>query len=213
MARSAERHVVACHGCGADFDAMAAAWCACVDTTRTLICPSCSSCFCNAPRAYREEFWTRSPASLRTRRFQAERRVDPLRPNPPPSEVRRPMVLVVENEAAVQQAFRVILERMGCGVVCAADGEKGIELTKEYRPDLVLSDIVLPRMSGREMSQQLMGDPATAGTRVILVSGIPPSRAELQNLDQLGVLEYLAKPVRAAELRAVIAKHLDLARS
>jgi diguanylate cyclase (GGDEF)-like protein len=55
---------VSCHDCLAPFDALEAAWCSCSGTERTLVCPSCLTCFCRAIPAYKQSFWRDAPKSL-----------------------------------------------------------------------------------------------------------------------------------------------------
>ena len=72
-------------------------------------------------------------------------------------------VLVVDDEAPIRLLCRVNLEAEGMTVLEAADGEKGLELARAERPDVVLLDVMMPGRSGWEVAEELLADEATSG--------------------------------------------------
>jgi DNA-binding response OmpR family regulator len=88
-------------------------------------------------------------------------------------------VLVVDDEPAIRSLIRTTLEREGHSVLEATDGPSGLEAARRFRPDLILLDIALPRLSGLEVCRRLKASPNTAGAAVLLLSGLPQVGDEL----------------------------------
>lgn len=80
-------------------------------------------------------------------------------------------VLVVEDDAAVRRVLQVFLENAGYDVLLASDGEEGLALFGERRPDAVIVDITLPKLSGREFCRLTEADRAERDCLLILASG------------------------------------------
>ena len=75
-----------------------------------------------------------------------------------------PMILVVEDDRFLRRACEVSLQQRGFVVKSATDGEVGLHLAREAQPDLILLDLLMPKVSGIEVLKQLRADPATAGS-------------------------------------------------
>lgn len=101
-------------------------------------------------------------------------------------------ILVVEDEATLQKALVDMLEQSGYDLVSALDGERGWELAKEETPDLILLDIILPKMDGFDVLRNLKMDPATEKIPVIVLTNL----GDLTNIEkalELGANTYLVK--------------------
>jgi two-component system chemotaxis response regulator CheY len=79
-------------------------------------------------------------------------------------------ILVVDDEPNVRFLVRVTLERAGYEIVEAGNGVAALERMRESRPDLVITDLMMPVMSGRELIERLRADPATASTPILILS-------------------------------------------
>jgi CheY-like chemotaxis protein len=79
-------------------------------------------------------------------------------------------VLVVDDESNMRFLIRMILERAGYEVVEAAHGAAALDRVKESRPDMMVTDLMMPVMSGRELVERLRADPETASLPIIVVS-------------------------------------------
>lgn len=79
-------------------------------------------------------------------------------------------VLVVDDEADLRFILRRCFDRAGYDVAEAGDGAAALRSVREVRPDLVVTDLVMPVMNGFELIQQLRADPVTAGIPIIVVS-------------------------------------------
>lgn len=107
-------------------------------------------------------------------------------------------ILVVDDNAEMRQAVRDVLKGK-YRVIPARDGVEGVTLAREKKPDLVISDIMMPRKDGYGLLQDLKGDPATREIPVILLT----AKAGEENLAlgfQFGADDYIAKPFQPKEV-------------
>jgi CheY-like chemotaxis protein len=100
-------------------------------------------------------------------------------------------ILLVEDSKPIRRENESALSKAGYEVVCAEDGEAALRLVKEQRFDLILLDMILPRMSGPEVLKHLKNEPATAEIPVVVLSGL--SEKNRQKLIEEGAEEYLEK--------------------
>ena len=101
-------------------------------------------------------------------------------------------ILVVEDEATLQKALNDVLVGEGFDVVSALDGEKGFQLAKEEKPDIILLDIILPKMDGFEVLTNLKATEETKEIPVIILTNL----SDLENIQKaldLGANTYLVK--------------------
>jgi two-component system phosphate regulon response regulator PhoB len=113
----------------------------------------------------------------------------------------RPVVLVVEDETALQQVLAYNLERAGFAVEQAFDADEAMTLIAERTPDLVVLDWMLPYMSGLELCRQLRRKAATANLPVIMLTARTEEPDRLRGLDT-GADDYVTKPFSIDELVA-----------
>jgi two-component system, cell cycle response regulator DivK len=119
----------------------------------------------------------------------------------------QPTVLYVEDNEYNRKIVRHLLSRTGYRLLEAADGEAGLRMIASDRPDLVLMDVQLPKMSGLDATRALRGDPATADIPIIVVTSFALSGDDRKAM-AAGATAYLAKPYSPRELLALIQKHL-----
>jgi two-component system phosphate regulon response regulator PhoB len=105
----------------------------------------------------------------------------------------KPLVLVVEDEAALATMLRYNLEKQGFRVEEAADGQEALTRIAETQPDLVLLDWMLPVMSGIEVCRQIRRRPATRDLPVILVTARTEDQDAVRGLNT-GADDYITKP-------------------
>jgi two-component system, OmpR family, phosphate regulon response regulator PhoB len=114
-----------------------------------------------------------------------------------------PYILVVEDEAALQQLLAYNLERAGFEVAQAHDGEEALLLIEERPPDLAIVDWMLPQLSGLELCRRLRRKPATANLPIIMLTARGEEPDRLRGLNT-GADDYVVKPFSTAELLARI---------
>ena len=117
-------------------------------------------------------------------------------------------ILVVDDEVSTLTLFQRILEKEGYAVVCAYDGQDAVEKAQEQPPDLVLLDIMMPRMDGWAAREALAAIPRLQDTPVIFLSA-RAQQADLRRGYEAGVAEYVTKPFDPTELLDIIGRVLD----
>jgi CheY-like chemotaxis protein len=112
-------------------------------------------------------------------------------------------ILVVDDEPVVRALLRAALEPAGSRVVEALDGSEALEVAWRERPELVLLDVGLPKLSGLDVCRALKTNPEPP--RVLLVTG----NADLPELDACGADGVVTKPFRPDELLALVRRELE----
>ena len=108
-------------------------------------------------------------------------------------------ILVVDDDPVILQLLQVNFEMEGFSVITAADGQEGVERTRADRPDIIVSDVMMPRMSGLELVAELKGDPDTAGIPVLLLTAKAQQSDIADGLGK-GADDYVTKPFEPLEL-------------
>jgi two-component system cell cycle response regulator DivK len=112
-------------------------------------------------------------------------------------------VLYVEDNEYNRKIVRQLLSRTSYRLREAVDGEAALGMVREERPDLILMDVQLPKMSGLEVTRALRADPATADVPIIVVTSFALSGDD-QRAMAAGASAYIAKPYSPRELLALI---------
>lgn len=119
-------------------------------------------------------------------------------------------VLLIEDERPVRESFRYFLEDLNYRVLEAEDGEQGLKLFKQHRPDIVITDLRMPNVSGHNVLETLAKQ--APDTPLIVVSGTGNISDTVEAL-HLGAWDYLLKPISdLTMLEHAISKSLDRAR-
>lgn len=114
------------------------------------------------------------------------------------------MILVVDDEDDVRELLRVLLEREGYRVECACDGDEGLSIAKSLRPDLVITDHIMPGLSGKELVRAMSETPALASTAIIMVTGASMSEALSDARGAVDVKAFLPKPSTWKAIRETV---------
>ncbi len=120
-----------------------------------------------------------------------------------PAADQRKRVLVVDDERHIVRLVQVNLERQGYEVLTAYDGVECLEKAKSQQPDLIILDVMMPRMDGFEALQRLKTDPETSHIPVIMLTARAQDRDVLQGY-QYGADLYLTKPFSPMELLSLV---------
>jgi uncharacterized protein (TIGR02266 family) len=110
-------------------------------------------------------------------------------------------VLVADDDPLALQLIRDGLAKLPITILEARDGEEVLRLAKGEGPDLILLDVMMPRLDGFQVAALLKQEPATAEIPVIFVSALGAPKDKVRGLN-LGAEDYLAKPIHPEELRA-----------
>jgi len=112
-------------------------------------------------------------------------------------------ILYVEDNEFNRKIVRHLLSRTTYRLIEAVDGEAGVTTAREARPDLVIMDIQLPKLSGLEATRRLAAAPETRGIPIIVITSFALAGDE-QKAKEAGAAAYLAKPYSPRELLGMI---------
>jgi CheY-like chemotaxis protein len=126
----------------------------------------------------------------------------PVVPSTPDSDAAT--ILVIEDDPIQRLAVVGILQRVGHRVLWAIDGEQGLEMARQSRPDLIVCDVVMPGMNGYQLVTALRQEAGLSEVPVIMLTTMT-ERAQVRVGMTSGADDYLAKPLNAAELREAVA--------
>ena len=118
------------------------------------------------------------------------------------------LILIVEDNEKNLKLARDLLEVSGYRVIAAADGETGVTMAREQRPDVVLMDVQLPGMDGFGALAALRADPTTAELTVVAFTASVMNE-DLSRIDQAGFDGYIAKPISVREFPAQVRRYCE----
>ena len=108
-------------------------------------------------------------------------------------------ILVVDDNEQNLELLVAYLETLGCPVVTAIDGVDALDKVAAEKPDLILLDIMMPRMSGFEVCRKIKADPTTRDTPVIMVTALN-ELTDIERGVESGTDDFITKPVNRLEL-------------
>lgn len=119
---------------------------------------------------------------------------------PDAAEVRAATVLVVDdNEQNLELLQAYVEDGVGCGVKTARDGLEALRAVEQSQPDLILLDVMMPRMSGFQVCSRLKSDPMLRDIPVVMVTALNEV-ADVERAVESGADDFLTKPVHRIEL-------------
>ena len=119
-----------------------------------------------------------------------------------------PTILIIEDDAVTRLVLTGVFRQQGLEVLQAANGEEGILVARNGRPDVIVSDVNLPAMDGFAVLNCLRKDPITATIPFILVTA-NSNEADQRRARQSGANGYLSKRIQPSELQALVSKHIQ----
>ena len=141
----------------------------------------------------------------RTLRSLLEREI----PNPhQEADSMRKKVLLVDDSATILMMERMILAKLPIDLITATNGHEAIEKAAAEHPDLILMDVVMPRMNGLEACRSIREQAQSRNTPIIMVT----TRGEMENIESAfasGCTDYVTKPINSAELVAKMRNYLE----
>ncbi len=109
-------------------------------------------------------------------------------------------VLIADDIQQNRELLEAYLADEGYEILMASDGQQTMQLVDQHQPDLILLDIMMPRMSGYEVCSQIKGDPARRGILVLIVTALNEA-GDIEKAVNAGCDDFLTKPVNRLELR------------
>jgi len=123
----------------------------------------------------------------------------------------RARILIADDDRVTSRFVRSLLQGEGYEVLVADDGEHAFELALEHRPDLIVSDLIMPYRDGFEVLRALRGEKRLARIPVVILSMKDREEDIVRGLEE-GADDYVVKPFKARELVVRIRKQLQRAR-
>jgi len=120
-----------------------------------------------------------------------------------------PVVLVVDDNQQNLELLQAYLEDMDCETVPARDGLEAMEIIGKKSPDLILLDVMMPKMSGFEVCKRIKNDPKTADIPIIMVTALNEFGDIERGIDS-GTDDFISKPVNKLELTTRVKTMLKL---
>ena len=123
--------------------------------------------------------------------------------------VKTPTVLVVDDNQENLELLQAYLEDMDCRTVPASDGLQAMEIVADSAPDLILLDVMMPKMSGFEVCKRIKNDPKTSDIPIIMVTALNEFGDIEHGIDS-GTDDFISKPVNKLELLTRVKTMLKL---
>jgi len=117
----------------------------------------------------------------------------------PNSEPRKSRILIADDNATNVELLEAYLSGLDCETAVAVDGRDTLEKVARFKPDLILLDIMMPKLSGFEVCKQLREDPATRGIMILMVTALN-ELGDIERAVAAGTDDFLSKPVNKVEL-------------
>ncbi len=132
-----------------------------------------------------------------------------VQPTPPAANAMK-KILLVEDDDALASVYTTRLDAEGFSIRRVPNGEEALQATLEYKPDLILLDVMMPKVSGFDVLDILRNTPDTAHIKVIMLTALSQESDKQRAMD-LGVDDYLVKSqVVIADVVDKIRQHLDI---
>jgi len=117
-------------------------------------------------------------------------------------------ILVVDDEEDIADSLRILLEREGYGVDIAHSGPSGMLKMKKKKYDLVLLDLFMPKISGREVAEKIRKDQKLKEQKIVFLTIAKLSEAGHAEIEKLNPVDYIVKPIDNQDFRERIQKAL-----
>lgn len=118
----------------------------------------------------------------------------------PASPAERPArILIAEDDAQSAELLEAYLAGTGYEVQSAADGQEALTKIQAWRPDLILLDVMMPRISGFQVCKQVRSDPATRAVAILMITALDQP-SDVERAVDAGTDDFLTKPINKNEL-------------
>ena len=108
-------------------------------------------------------------------------------------------ILIADDNAANRELLEAYLDGLDCETEMAVDGQDTLDKVKSLRPDLVLLDVMMPKLSGFEVCQQIKQDPKLTKTMILMVTALN-ELGDIERAVKAGTDDFLSKPINKIEL-------------
>lgn len=125
-------------------------------------------------------------------------------------ENKKPLILVAEDDKFIAKVYQNKLTKEGFEVFLAMNGQEAIDFVKKRKPDIILTDLIMPVKDGFETLKELKADPASKDIKVIILSNLSQEE-DKQKVMEMGAIDYVVKAnVSFREILDLIKHHLGI---
>ena len=118
-------------------------------------------------------------------------------------------ILTVDDEPSITRLVSATLMARGYEVLTASNGPEAIAAVKTHKPALIILDIMMPGMDGKEVHRRLAADPATAKIPILFLSAVGDFEGQLEELESGGFIDFITKPFSPTDLGERVQAILD----
>ena len=124
-------------------------------------------------------------------------------------ENRKSRILIADDNGPNVELLEAFLNGLECEIAVAVDGQDTLRQVEAFKPDLILLDVMMPKLSGFEVCQKLKGDPATRGIMILMVTALN-EHGDMERAVDAGTDDFLSKPVDKVSLVKRVEQMLKL---
>jgi CheY-like chemotaxis protein len=190
-----------CPSCTTGIEISTVQWCHCVSKTLSVVCPSCHACFCKLREFPMRAEWARALRGLAER--QTAEKIRRAANSASASSPTALTVLVVDDDEEIRSIAEYTVQQMGYRTLAAANGEEALQIVEHSRPDIVLTDTLMPKIDGRQLCR-LIKDIDRSIKVVVMTSLYTATRYRIEALSTFLADQYLAKPIDFVKLEQVL---------
>jgi two-component system alkaline phosphatase synthesis response regulator PhoP len=121
----------------------------------------------------------------------------------------KPRILIADDNAANRELLEALLGKIDCETAIAVDGLDTIRQVESFRPDLILLDVMMPKLSGFEVCRKLKSDPTTSKIMILMVTALS-ELGDIERAVDAGTDDFLSKPVNSFEFQKRVRNMLKL---
>lgn len=121
----------------------------------------------------------------------------------------KPRILIADDNAANRELLEALLAKIDCDTAIAVDGQDTLVQVDAFQPDLVLLDIMMPKLSGFEVCRKLKSDPRTSKIMILMVTALS-ELGDIERAVDAGTDDFLSKPVNSFEFQKRVRNMLKL---
>lgn len=120
-----------------------------------------------------------------------------------------PKILIADDNSANRELLEAYLANVDCDIDTAVDGQETLNKVASFQPDLILLDVMMPKMNGFEVCRKVKSDPSTSKIMILMVTALS-ELGDIERAVAAGTDDFLSKPVNKIELNKRVANMLKL---
>lgn len=120
-----------------------------------------------------------------------------------------PRILIADDNAANRELLEALLAKIDCDIETAVDGQDTLNKVESFHPDLILLDVMMPKLNGFEVCRKLKNDPTRSKIMILMVTALS-ELGDIERAVAAGTDDFLSKPVNSHELQRRVANMLKL---